>query len=474
MSDRVGTAAAIALTIILVTGAVAPVVGYERPETPTRDRTIDRRALDAGAYSASLLSEREPLVKKRAATAIVRDLNASKKRQERQRDRAYSLVNGTLSDYRDPTRIERESVIQDDAAAVKALSAFAGTDQASDVETATQLITAADNETASQAITDAERALARTEGDVSPPGKRQAAKSHLENARRAYDRAQKALEKSEDGTLKQRLNQRSKALRQLATAWRQAQKALDALDAGTEPEVVIQTRADPVRNNSSTTERRIVGYVFDVRGYELSNATVTVDGNRTFTVPLNTSTAPGTNATFDFNVTLDDRVTTVNVSVTDAPIDGDDEEASGDQLHGGESEGEEGDDEGEEGGDGEGEEGEDDGGDGEEESDGEDGGDTQVGADVLRLDGDGLPGEFEATVTKTDPLDFDSDSRETDTNEADNGTIDGSEDYDGDTLAAFDEWLLGTSPFAVTPTRHASQPNAVRTASMTSRPRAAK
>jgi hypothetical protein len=48
-----------------------------------------------------------------------------------------------------------------------------------------------------------------------------------------------------------------------------------------------------------------------------------------------------------------------------------------------------------------------------EEGDGESldtGGDREVGFDLLRLDGDGLPGVYEHSVTETDPFDPDSDS----------------------------------------------------------------
>ncbi|MDS0261033.1 hypothetical protein NDI56_16660 [Haloarcula sp. S1CR25-12] len=63
-------------------------------------------------------------------------------------------------------------------------------------------------------------------------------------------------------------------------------------------------------------------------------------------------------------------------------------------------------------------------------------------------DNDGLPDFYERNVTGTDPYDNDSASNETNVIAADNGIIDGMEDFDGDTLGNYREYALGTDPLA--------------------------
>lgn len=75
--------------------------------------------------------------------------------------------------------------------------------------------------------------------------------------------------------------------------------------------------------------------------------------------------------------------------------------------------------------------------------------DLSTGRAVLRLDADGLPDRYESTVVGMAPLDPDSDSSNTTSNEADNGTIDGREDLDGDHLTNIREHQLGTDPLLV-------------------------
>lgn len=412
MVGHTDTVLVIAFALLVSTSIITPAVGF--------DATLDRSthsdaALGERVGSPADVAEGEPLERKQKAAAIVASLNASDERQVRQRDRASALLSGTVDAYRDATRVDRKSVFVNDSKAVKALAAFADAGQDDEVERATELIVSADNETAARAIADAERALRRTEGTVAPPGKRSAAEAHLRNARRAFGQARGILEGEGPGNgnsqaggngqsaLAGDIKDRAKALQRYKTAWHQAQKALDALDAGTDPAVTIRTRDDPVRNGSGSADRRIVGTVFDVRAFELSAVEVTVGGDRTFSVPLNASTAPASNATFDFTATLDRRVTAVNVTAVDVST------------------------------------GSEDGGDGTDS--------RQVGTDVLVLDGDGLPDVYERRVTETDPRDPDSDSGRTDANEADDGVVDGREDFDDDGLRTRIEGILGADPF---------------------------
>jgi hypothetical protein len=66
---------------------------------------------------------------------------------------------------------------------------------------------------------------------------------------------------------------------------------------------------------------------------------------------------------------------------------------------------------------------------------------------VVDTDDDGLTDRYEASVTRTDPANSDSDSAATLENEADDGLLDGEEDFDDDWLSAASEAELGTDPF---------------------------
>jgi hypothetical protein len=64
------------------------------------------------------------------------------------------------------------------------------------------------------------------------------------------------------------------------------------------------------------------------------------------------------------------------------------------------------------------------------------------------LDNDGLPDSYERNVSKTDPRNNDSESNATNDTVADNGIIDGIEDFDSDRLGNYIEYAIGTDPFA--------------------------
>lgn len=64
--------------------------------------------------------------------------------------------------------------------------------------------------------------------------------------------------------------------------------------------------------------------------------------------------------------------------------------------------------------------------------------------DEAVYDGDGLPGKYERSVTKTGDTDPDSDSSNTGTDESANDVIDGLEDFDDDGIIAYEEYQAGT------------------------------
>lgn len=307
--------------------------------------------------------------------------------------RLASLVEGSLAAHRDGDRIRTGTVFETDTRIAAGARGRA--------PNATGYLVAADAVTVRTAIADAER-VAGTLDERNISYNTTAVERQLALARTARDRG----DRLRGGSVG--------AVQQYREAWGHAQRALDLMDEATEPTVTLGPRGDLPTN--STTTRRLNGTVFDVRGYEL-NATLSVNG-RTRQVALNTSTVPGVVARYNTTTTLDrrwpnyegnataDRSDELVLSARDpgrdyAPTALDEVEP----VHG-----------------------------------------MQVGRSVLRLDGDGLPGRYERRVTGTDPLDADSDSNRTERDEADNATVDGAEDFDGDGLIAYREAELGTDP----------------------------
>ncbi|WP_217639180.1 thrombospondin type 3 repeat-containing protein, partial [Haloarchaeobius iranensis] len=349
---------------------------------------------------------------------------------ERSKDRAIDLLNDSFSTYRDPIRVDSRTVFYSDVSTVRALSRFGRTDQRGSVDNATQILVQADRWTANASLQDARRALNQTSGLSAED--RHTVESHLELAERSMQwadhyRDREPRARSERGAFQQRMQYRAQAILYYGAAWHHAQEALDELDDETAPNVTILTRSDPAHNGS--IERRIVGTVSDPRAYELGNVTVTLNDGDTATVPLNATTAPGVNATFQFNLTLTQQVNRVNVSVAE-PTDDDD---SGWDRRGRGNRGRSN-----------------------TARNGqssfwceifscEEPADT-TDSDVLRLDADGLTDQYETSRTETDPLGPDSDSAATDANEAGNGTLDGLEDFDDDGLTSVREARNGLDP----------------------------
>jgi len=225
-----------------------------------------------------------------------------------------------------------------------------------------------------------------------------------------------------------------------ATAWRKAQQALERLDGATQPTLTIVDRSDPVRNGSQTTRYAVVTNVSDVRPWTLENISVDVNGNERATRRIQTAgVAPGENipTTVGFNITS--RVANLTVTVEERDTmdlsasdwDGADIESTVENSGQGPPDDTPGQGPPDNPGAGP--------------PDDSDGTNEQATA-VLQLDGDGLQDTYERNTLETDPLDPDSDAGVTPANEANNGIIDGNEDYDGDNLTTSEERRLGTDP----------------------------
>ena len=356
-------AAVVVLTVLVVTATFAPVTALQQDEqtglTPTERGTLAEA--DAQVTQLQLVAGKTPKAQKRAAVAAVAGLDTSNPNQQRAQERARRLVNGTLADYRDETRVRTAAVFENDSQAVQTLARFERSDEStrSGVETATRLVVRADNRTAATAITDAERVLNRSRDRVDEDGTIRSAEANLASAQRAYERGQAALDGIREKPFTERVRARARAIEQFHVAWQQSRLAIEELDRATSPQVVIQSRDDPFRDGTDTTTRRLVGTVEDPQAYELQKATVRINGGPPQNVSLNTSSAPGRNATFDTTVEFTERNTTVNVTVIDVAVRADEDEGEADEREGDEEGEEDNEREGDEDGD-EREEGEED------------------------------------------------------------------------------------------------------------------
>ncbi len=420
---------AIVLSIIIVTGTIAPVLAMDAaPERVESDADGDRSPeAILERDEVDNLTEGGPTLQKTWARFLL--THGSQSNTDADAD-ALDHLNESIEYATGPSRVSDAGAFDHSAAAVESLS-LTGQQETDELRIlASHLVVSADNETAAKRVADARWALEHTREDLHT-GVERSATAHIRNAERAYDRAQTRIEDADADDFETQAS----AINQYRIAWLQATKALDAIDAATPPEVTITTRGDPPRNGSESITGEIRGTVFDVRPETLTNATVTIGGNETKTVPLETSGSRA-NATFATNVTLHERITSVEVEVVDpvSESSGDDERSK----RGGNA--------GNGNGNGNGKSTTNDRGARGAPSGKSDG--PQVDTDVVLFDGDGLPDTYETEVVGTDPQDPDSDSPNVDEDVGDNGVIDGLEDFDDDNVTNYHEGRFDTDPFA--------------------------
>ncbi|CCQ33817.1 conserved hypothetical protein containing von Willebrand factor type A [Halorhabdus tiamatea SARL4B] len=354
-----------------------------------------------------------PVILKAQAMERIENFSASSNQLESAKERARSRLNDSFAFYQDPTRIGDQHAFIRDAEVLRALTDFDGTNQSKRLDQIVELVTTADNRSARQVIRDAEYAFAATETDLGP-GKTNSVEAHIDNARRQLARAERIRDRAGEQSGAQSIRTTARAVRTYGQAVNQAHTVLRMIDGEVGPEVTLTRRADPIRNGSERAQYTLVGNVTNPTGLDAVNVTATVNEDRTVDLPLRRGYA---NGTFAKTINLSERVNTIEITA----VESDD----GQQSNNGKQKGKKKRNNGN--------------------SDASSG-QSQASRVVLRLDGDGLPDTYEANVTGTDPLDPDSDAPSTEVNEANNGTTDGNEDFDGDGLSTIRERELGTDP----------------------------
>ncbi|CCQ33063.1 conserved hypothethical protein containg van Willebrand factor type A domain (COG2304) [Halorhabdus tiamatea SARL4B] len=353
------------------------------------------------------------MVLKAQAMERIGNLSVPSNQLESAKERAQSRLNESLVYYQDSKRVDDQHAFIRDAEALRALTDFDGTNQSKRLAQIVELVATADNQSARQVIRDAEYAFAATEADLGP-GMTNSVEAHIDNARRQLARAEQIQDRAAEKSGAQSIRTTARAVRTYGQAVNQAHTALGMIDGEVGPEESLTRRTDPIRNGSERAQYTLVGNVTNPTGLDGTNVTATINDDRTVALPLRRGYS---NGTFAGTINLTERVNTIEITA----VESDDGQQSKNGKQKSKKKGNNG-------------------------NGGASSGQSQANTVVLRLDGDGLPDTYEENVTGTDPLDPDSDAPSTEVNEADNGTIDGNEDFDGDHLSTIRERELGTDP----------------------------
>jgi len=338
---------------------------------------------------------------------------------QKQLTTASNTLNATLEFYYAPNRTDTPTFDIDRKIAAKTKP---------DHPSVTRHLLTSDSQLATTAVTDAQRTFEQYKAN---------AFFDTTAVQADLTKAKSALEKGHDLRNKQSLG----AFAQYERAWYHAQRAVDRMDAAVTPTPTITTRTDPAGNRSANYT--VHATINDVRTHDLSNISLTVNGNET-TIPLNRSHTPGVNSTFTTTVTLTPELTNITARVTDpgttyatrqspklTQATSDKNQNKNNKKTGKKSSGKNK---------------QSNNGANKKNADGVTA-TNQTGTDTLLLDRDGLTDRYERRHSKTDPRSPDSDSTRTATDEAANGILDGYEDFDDDALNTRQEQLTGTDPF---------------------------
>jgi hypothetical protein len=235
MGSRFTSGLAVALTILLVSGAVTPAVAYG----PTTDLSADAEPtprsplLDDGPPPRATPDGDQPAPRMRVETAreVIDGLPTPGADFSNRKEAALDRLNDSLEYYRDDYRVTNHRKFLRDAHATSRLTRFADTDNATDLNVATRQLLWADRDTAALAIAEARRAVNRSEG-YADDNRIRRARQAIDQAQRTFDRADRDIERAlnEDRELERRVRSRSRAIKKYGRAWKRVQRAFRVLD----------------------------------------------------------------------------------------------------------------------------------------------------------------------------------------------------------------------------------------------------
>lgn len=406
------------IVVILLTGTSVPA-----RVLASEDRSVV--TAEQGARPVQSIGARDltPLAAKRSAIAILESMSRERINGQPAMRRSIALINGTLSAYRDDTRVSSGRVFSADRLALTHIDSLRRVNRTK-VDVVTSLLVTADLETANTSIYDALRARRLVGARIESAWVRHAVDRFIHRSNRSLQLAMREFRVRGRG---HSIARRQAILARTRSSWSSSQRAVDLLAMNSQPSITIDTRRDPPGRAGSLGNRTIRGTITAVRSYELPAVTVTVNGVAMATVPIEATTAPGRNATYEANVRLSAPTALITVRIANGRSKARRRPRGNGWLR-------------------------------------------EVGpagrgvllrhragrnlriaratAATIRFDGDGLPGIYERDVVGTDPLSADSDTPHTVHNDAGNDLIDGAEDFDEDGLTTYDEYRYGTDPFA--------------------------
>lgn len=396
--------AALTFALLMVTSVIIPVAGTHNTNAEAQLSATGGQLSGAdSSFPDSSWNQTNATAKQNQDLALRLASNLSSEKQGIQNNlnRAQDRLNKSLQHFDGEIRVNESQAFTHDAVGVRALAHATRTDDSTRAQRVADLIYQADNATASTTVEDARRVLDRYGDDMNKRGLRISAEEHLKNAERALERGQDIARNSEG---RKYFSQRARAITSFRQAHRHARLTIRFVDRNISPRVRVKEPGDPIWNGSGNRTYTIGGNVSAAQPSQVENVTISINSNRTVEASTTISTtAPGRNASYQSNVSVSNRVNRIVISVRET-----ESERENDRQH---------------------------------ENDEK----VERKTEIL-LDGDGLPASYERTVTKTDPLNFDSNSDLTSANESNNGIVDGREDLDGDNLSNQKEYAFGGDP----------------------------
>lgn len=347
---------------------------------------------------------------RQAAIDEIRSIDSGLSREERAS--LTSTLNASFEDYSDEDRVRTRRVFENDTVVLDQLrrrvngSDIEESEELRSVDEASYRLVNASERSTAVAVEDAERAIAIAENRSLDEDAILEARAEVEAAKTLYtggltddDRCCESSELLDNRSrLVDELSARESRIDELGDAYGHTRTALRILNEAGISRLYITSRPDPDDQENLTIP--VQGDVLVTHPDEVDVVHIEVNENTSFRRPVRQPDEPLRNASFSFRVNLTEPVNEIEVTANSTL--------------------------------------------GEESNES----DVPVAYDSLKMDGDGLPDEYEEEVTNTDPLDPDSNSNRTTTDESNNGVTDDEEDFDGDSITTMEEFRFGTDPLS--------------------------
>lgn len=334
MQHRVKGVGVVVLSIILVVGFVSPavVVGDAPTPTPTDDGGDDSTRDPAGVYpayfenvSSDELHRLPPSAKRAWAHYRMASLETGEDSSlTAAKNSSMQLLNASLQNLSSLAHVDSERHFQWERRSVRRLKPFLNDGQTGSVRDATIAVTASSNRSARAEVHDANAAFDRWSDELDED-RRQRVESHLQNAERALQKAERHRSGEENrrkkggdnAFTKHDLQNHANAIDEYRAAWRHSRQATRFVADGVDPNVTITGTGYEL--GDGTVDFTVDGYVAHPDADRIESAELLVDGSRVGPVGLQPVTRTSV-STFEEQITHDG--TAANVTVRLRMTDG--------------------------------------------------------------------------------------------------------------------------------------------------------